>query len=141
MEVPGIRASTVTAILAGPLVASVVVAALVWGLAGLRASELGMATSVFLFSLFLAAPTTVLVGPFVFALMQKKNWREWFHYVLAGTVSALVLVTALTVFSTSLNPPQPAFATLFAIGAVPVGVTTALIGWLIRRPDRDARER
>jgi surface polysaccharide O-acyltransferase-like enzyme len=106
-------------------------------LTGLRASEWGFALTVFLVALFLTVPITALVGPFAFAFMQKRNWRQWYHYLWAGTVVALG-ATVLAVFWASLSGQlQPVVAAFLSLWAVPIGVTTALVGWAIRRPDRD----
>jgi len=138
MATHGVRYSTVAAILLAPVVASAAVSGASWFvLAGLRASEWGIARAVFLIALLLAVPVTVLVGPFAFAFMQKRNWRQWYHYLWAGAVVALGATALLVLYAASSGQLQPIVAAFLSMWAVPIGVITALVGWTIRRPDRD----
>ncbi len=137
----GVRYSTIAAILLAPVVASAAVSGVTWlALGGLRESEWGAARAVFLIAAFLAVPVTVLVGPFAFALMQKRNWRQWFHYLWAGAITALAATGLLVIYAATTGELQPLVAAFLSIWAVPVGVITALIGWAIRRPDRDQHQ-
>lgn len=140
MTTQGVRFSTVAAILLAPVVASAAVSGASWMvLAGLRASEWGAARTVFLIALLLAVPVTVLVGPFAFAFMQKRNWRQWYHYFWAGAVVALGVTALMVLYAASSGELQPVVAAFLSVWAVPIGVITALVGWAIRRPDRDQR--
>ena len=139
MAVHGVRYSTIAALVFAPVVASAAVSGASWfafALA-LRGSEWGVARAVFLIALFVAVPITVLVGPFAFALMQKHNWRQWYHYLCAGTVVALGATLLAVLWAASSGQILPVVAVFLSLWAVPVGVTTALVGWAIRRPDRD----
>lgn len=138
MAVQGVRYSTVAALVFAPIVACAVVSGASWFvLTGLRASEWGFARAVFLIALFLAVPITALVGPFAFAFMQKRNWRQWYHYLWAGTVVALGATVLAVLWAASSGQLQPVVAAFLSLWAVPIGVITALVGWAIRRPDRD----
>ncbi len=136
MRNPGVRSSTILAMLAAPVAACVIAGGVAWAVIGFRTSGLGGAIAVFWIAAFFAVPTTVLVGPFVYTLLQRRNWRQWFHYLLAGAATAICVTAILAVYAAATGELRPIVAFL-SICAVPVGVLTGLIGWAIRRPDRD----
>ncbi len=132
MRNPGVRYSTILAMLVAPLAACVIAGGVAWAVSGFGWR---VAIAVFWIAAVFAVPTTVLIGPFVYALLQRRNWRRWFHYLLAGAATAICVTAILALYAAATGELQaPAF---LSISAVSVGVLTGLIGWAIRRPDRD----
>ena len=129
------RFSTVVAMLVAPLLAAATVA--VFGWLAFGGGDFGGAVAIFTVAAAVALPVTIVLGPFVFVYLQKRQWRQWHHYVLAGAVCAALVSAAYTLALVIADGAPPEAAVFIALWAVPVGMLTALVGWAIRRPDRD----
>lgn len=87
-------------------------------------------------ALVVLAPGTVIVGVPAHVLLKRLGRTRWFEYGGAGV--ALVCIGAVALFVADPDAFEHAFAK--TILATPYGALTALVAWLIRRPDRDRPE-
>lgn len=130
------RIRTILAFVLAPILASAIISfATPLMIAGPGSWRWGEVYPLFVAMTTVALLVTLLVGPFCFAFMQHRNWRGWAHYLGAGmlaAVSGVLVLMALSSGGTALM--SAAWSILWA---VPVGTLTALLGWAIRRPDRD----
>lgn len=133
----GARYTTLAAMVLAPVVASAIVAGAVLLIVGFRPESWGFVRATFLVSVIVALPITLVIGPIAFLWMQRRRLRTWYHYAWVGGAVALIAMVA-TMLAVLLSNPYSWIIVLFiAFWAVPIGIMTAVIGWLIRRPDRD----
>lgn len=131
---------TIVALLAAPVVASGIVAAITAGLVGFGSqlqSQTRIFVSVLIATLVIASPATLLFGGFVHRALQQSGVRSWKAHASAGAAGGLVPVVLLIAAGGLFGGSMSWSAPLLALWAVPVGALTGLFAWLIRRPDRD----
>lgn len=94
-------------------------------------AQLNLAGMIASLAAMIALPTTLSIGLIAHIMFQRRGVTSIWAYILTGAITGALVPAVLTSF-------LPA-SSLFALYGTPIGAITALLAWLIRRPDRDAR--
>jgi hypothetical protein len=90
-----------------------------------------------LFGLLFGGPAAVLLGLPAHHFLLRMGKKHALFYALAGAIVGLPTAIAIFLWSSGLPMGAGGWLVALAIGAL-IGALSALLFWLIRRPDRDA---
>lgn len=97
-----------------------------------------------LFSALVAVPTAIVLGVPVFLWMRKRRLGLRRHYLAAGALTGFAIVFVLIAVGTAMGPNfhigNILLGSFLLLSGALVGGVTGVIGWMVRRPDRDLLE-
>lgn len=87
--------------------------------------------------LVLGWPTMFLAGLPTHAWLLRQGRASWLSYAIAGALIGLAPATLVEMLAVGTRATPQNWAFILGVGAA-TGLVSALLFWLIRRPDRDS---